>query len=146
MLEGTSKLLSPKFNLTELIRGYQKKMIWRRLSPTRHIQKIRRLIQEWQYFGEVLPRTVVDVLQQIQTGRFDVHLEHKRIEPAVNRLVFGMLTSALFMGSALILRAQVPPTIYEVSVVGALGYGFSIVLAIRLLWAIRKSGHLDHKK
>jgi ubiquinone biosynthesis protein len=146
MLEGTSRLLSPQFNLTELIKGYQKKMLWRRLSPQRHIQKIRRLIQEWQYFGEVLPRTVVDVLQQVQTGRFDVHLEHKRLEPAVNRLVFGMLTSALFMGSALILRANVPPTIYDVSVLGALGYGFSIVLAMRLLWAIRKSGHLDQKK
>jgi ubiquinone biosynthesis protein len=146
MLEGTSRLLSPTFSLTELIKGYQKKMLWRRLSPQRHIQKIRRMIQEWQYFGEVLPRTLVDVLQQVQTGRFDVHLEHKRIEPAVNRLVFGMLTSALFMGSALILKAEVPPTLWGVSVVGALGYAFSIVLALRLLWAIRKSGHLDQKK
>lgn len=146
MLEGTAKLLSPRFNLTELIKGYQKKMLWRRLSPHRHIQKIRRLIQEWQYLGEVLPRTLVDVLQQVQTGRFDVHLEHKRIEPAVNRLVFGMLTSSLYVGSALILKAEVPPTIYGVSIVGSLGCAFSIVLAIRLLWAIRKSGHLDQKK
>jgi ubiquinone biosynthesis protein len=146
MLEGTSKLLSPRFSLTELIKAYQKKMIWRRLSPHRHIQKIRRLIQEWQYFGEVLPRTLVDVLQQVQTGRFDVHLEHKRLEPSVNRLVFGMLTSSLYVGSALILQAELPPTIAGVSVVGALGCAFSIVLAIRLLWAIRKSGHLDQKK
>ena len=121
-------------------------MIWRRLSPHRHIMKIRRLIQEWQYFGEVLPRTLVDVLQQIQTGRFDVHLEHKRLEPSVNRLVFGMLTSSLYVGSAVILHAEVPPTLFGVSMVGALGCAFSIMLAIRLLWAIRKSGHLDQKK
>jgi ubiquinone biosynthesis protein len=146
MLEGTSKLLSPTFSLTELIKGYQKKMLWRRLSPHRHLVKIRRLIQEWQYFGEVLPRTLVDVLQQVQTGRFDVHLEHKRLEPSVNRLVFGMLTSSLYVGSALILQAELPPTIFGVSIIGAVGCAFSIVLAIRLLWAIRKSGHLDQKK
>lgn len=145
MLEGTARLLSPSFNLTELIQPYQKKLLLRRLSPKRHLQKIRRFLSEWQYLGEVLPRTLVDVLQQVQTGRFDVHLEHKGLEPSVNRLVLGLLTSALFVGSAIMCGQRVPPTIQDISVIGILGCGMSVFLGLRLLWAIRKSGHLDRK-
>src|SRR5262249_52243700 len=102
MLEGPSRLLSPSFNLTQLIQPYQRKRLWRRLSPRRQMQRVRRIYQEIEYLGEVLPRGLADILQQVQTGRFDIHLDHRRLEPSVNRLVFGMLASALFLGSALL--------------------------------------------
>src|SRR5262249_51937846 len=118
MLEGTSRLLHPQFNLTELIAPYQKKMLMRRLSPARHMQKLKRLFNEWEYFGEVLPRTLADLLQSLQSGRLDVHLEHRRLEPSVNRLVLGLLTSALFLGSSLLWSMNVPPVVGGVSIFG----------------------------
>jgi ubiquinone biosynthesis protein len=145
MLEGTSRLLSPRFNLMELIQPYQRKLLWRRLSPMRHVQKLRRMYHELEYLGEVLPRGITDILQQVQTGRFDIHLDHRRLEPSVNRLVFGMLTSAIFLGSAVLWSFQVAPLIGGVSVPGALGCALSLLLGLRLLWAIRKSGNLDRR-
>ena len=38
---------------------------------------------------------VTEILEQIQAGKFDVHLDHRGLEPSVNRLVLGMLASAL---------------------------------------------------
>jgi ubiquinone biosynthesis protein len=143
MLEGTSRLLNPHFNLTELMRPYQQKILWRRFSPTRHLQKFQRLYHEWEHLGEVLPRGVADLLQQVQRGNLSVHLEHQRLAPSVNRLVLGMLTSALFLGSALLWSTEVPPLLSGASVFGVLGCGVSLVLGLRLLWAIKKSGHLD---
>jgi ubiquinone biosynthesis protein len=143
LLEGTSRLLNPCFKLTELMQPYERRLLWRRLSPARRLQKLRRLYHEWQYVGEVLPRGIVDVLRQVQRGRFTVHLEHEHLEPAVNRLVFGMLTSALFLGSALLWSRQIPPLLGGVSVMGVAGCTVSAVLGLRLLWAINRSGHLD---
>jgi ubiquinone biosynthesis protein len=145
MLEGTSRLLNPRFNLTELLEPYFKKLFWRRLSPARHLRKARQIAREWEAFGEMLPRGVSDVLQKVQTGRVNVNLEHKGLEPSVNRLVLGMLTSALFVGSAVMWSREVPPLIAGVSVFGSLGCVISVALGLRLLWAIRKSGHLDRK-
>lgn len=145
MLEGTSRLLNPRFNLVELLEPYQKKLFLRRLSPARHLQKVRRLIREWEYLGEVLPRSLGDILQNLQSGRFDIHLDHRRLEPSINRLVLGMLTSALFLGSAMLWSRNVPPLLGGVSVVGLVGCGLSFLLGLRLLWAIRKSGNLDQK-
>lgn len=146
MLEGTSRQLSPKFNLIEVIEPYQKQMIWRRLSPARQVRKFRRLYRELELLADVLPRGLIEIIEQIQSGKFDVHLDHRGLEPSVNRLVLGMLTSALFLGSSLLLSHQVPPVIQKVSVLGAVGCTVSMALGLRLLRAINKSGHLDRRR
>ena len=145
MLEGTSRLLNPQFSLIEVMRPFQKKMIWRRLSPERHLQRIRRVAQNWQHLGEVLPRNIIGLLEQANKGTFEIHLEHQRLEPSVNRLVFGMLTSALFLGSTLLWSYNAPPLIAGIPVLGVAGSLASFGLGLRLLWAIRKSGHLERR-
>jgi len=143
MLEGTSRLLNPHFELIELIRPYQKKLIWRHLSPRRRLEKLRSLYKEWEHLGKLLPRSIMNLLQQAQGGKLEMHVEHKRLESAVNRLVFGMITSALFVGSSMMLSSKVPPDVYGISIPGALGCSMSLLQALRLLWAIRNSGKLD---
>ena len=102
MLEGTARLLAPNFSLMELIQPYQKKMLRRRLSPARQMRKMRRIYSEVEQLAEILPRRLRDILQQVESGKFDVHLDHRGLEPSVNRLVLGMMTSALFLGSSLL--------------------------------------------
>lgn len=152
MLEGTSRLLSPNFSLMEVMRPYQRQLLWRRLSPARQVRKLRRLYSELEHLVDVLPRGIVEILHQVQTGSFDVHLDHRGLEPSVNRLVLGMLASALFLGSSLLLAHKVPPKIpwpgflQDVSLLGMTGSTLSILLGLRLWRAINKSGHLDRRK
>ncbi len=143
MLEGSSRLAHPQFNLMEVIKPYHKKMIWRRLSPARQMRKVRRILLELEHLVEILPRGLIDIFEQMQSGKFDVHLDHRGLEPSVNRLVLGLLTSALFLGSSVMLSMEAWPLIRGVSVLGGLGCFVSMGLGLRLLWAIRKSGHLD---
>jgi ubiquinone biosynthesis protein len=145
MLEGTARQLEPNFSLMELIQPYQKKMLRRRLSPARQMRKVRRIYSELEQLAEVLPRRLREILQQVETGKFDVHLDHRGLEPSVNRLVLGMMTSALFLGSSLLISHKVWP-LWEVSVPGTLGVLLSGFLGWRLLRAIGKSGRLDRKK
>jgi len=145
MLEGTSQKLEPDFSLMEVLQPYQSKVVARRLSPTRQLRKARRMVYEMQQLAEVVPRRLRDILQQVQSGRFDVHLDHRGLEPSVNRLVLGLLTSALFLGSVLLVTNQVWP-FRGVSVPGTIGVGLSAAMGLRLLRAISKSGHLDRKQ
>ena len=95
---------------------------------------------------EALPRGVVEILQQVQSGKFDVHLDHRGLEPSVNRLVLGMLASALFLGSSLLLSRSMPPPWTTFSVLAAVGCVTSFALGLRLWRAISKSGHLDRRE
>jgi len=157
-LEGTGRLLNPHFSLLEVMKPYRRKILQRRLSPGRKIRKMRRFYAEIEHLIGILPQGIVDILEQVQSGKFDVHLDHRGLEPSVNRLVLGMLASALFLGSALMISQDVPPLvsdfpltgwiplIQKVSVPGIIGVGFSIALGLRLWRAISKSGHLDRRK
>lgn len=157
MLEGTSRLLHPSFSLIEVMTPFQRKLVLRRWSPMRRMRKFRRIYTELEHLVEVLPRNLLDIMQQVQSGKFDVHLDHRGLEPSVNRLVLGMLTSALFLGSSLLLSYKVPPLINilpwqeapwitGLSILGLLGSITSIALGLRLIRAINKSGHLDRRR
>jgi ubiquinone biosynthesis protein len=151
-LEGTGRMLHPDFSLLEIMRPFHRQMILRRLSPARQMRKMRRIYWEFENLLEVLPGRTLDILQQIQSGKFDVHLQHRGLEPSVNRLVLGMLASALFLGSSLLLSYEVRPLLFpdngflgirNLSILGLAGSVTALLIGLRLLRAIGKSGHLD---
>ena len=139
-LEGTGKTLHPNFSLVEIMEPFQRRAMVRRLSPARRIRKFRRIYSEVEHLAEILPRRLMEILEQVHEGRFDVHLDHRGLGPSVNRLVLGMLASALFLGSALLLSREGSTLLYAL---GFCGCSVSVLLGLRLLWAIGKSGHLD---
>ncbi|HEY6564865.1 MAG TPA: AarF/UbiB family protein, partial [Pirellulaceae bacterium] len=154
-LEGTSRLLSSRFSLMEVLQPFQKQALLRRFSPARRIKKIRRALLEFEHLATEFPRRTLQLLEQAREGELNIRLEHRRLGPSVNRLVLGLLASALFLGSALMLSQKVPPLLFRgarwwglenLSVLGLAGCGLSILLSVRLLWAIGKSGHLDRRE
>ncbi len=146
MLEGTSRQLSPTFDLIDIIKPHRTRLLMRRLSPRRQLRKLGRMYRELEHLVDVLPGGIIDIVQQIRSGTFDVHLDHRGLEPSVNRLVLGMMCSSLFVGSSLLLAFAVPPVMRGVSILGAIGAVASVVAGLRLLRAISKSGHLHGRR
>src|SRR5205807_5803841 len=116
------RLLSPRFSLMEVMQPFHRRMMLRRLSPARQLKKLRRFYMEVEQLVEVLPQRVMQILEQVQEGRFDVHLDHRGLGPSVNRLVLGMLASALYVGSSFLLSYQVPPLLFHRAEPGWLGF------------------------
>ncbi len=136
----------------DVLAPHQKQMAWRRISPARRLRKLRRIYGEIEHLAEVLPRKVLDIVELFQAGKIDVHLDHRGLEPSVNRLVLGMLASALFLGSSLLLSRQVPPLLSEsVPLVGGVSFfGLSwlrrrTTIGRAIVAPISKSGHLDRR-
>jgi ubiquinone biosynthesis protein len=92
-----------------------------------------------------LPRDLTDLLARFRDGTLTVHLDHRHLDPIVNRLVLGILTAAVFLGSSELWSRDAKPLLFGVSVFGALGYAISLFLGWRLLRAIRKSGNIQSK-
>lgn len=151
-LDGTSRALAPDFNLMQIMRPFLRRLMISRLSPIRQARQLGQFLMQMERLAESMPHRIEAILEQIQTGKFDVHLDHRRLGPSVNRLVMGLLTSALFLGSSLMLSYNVPPIIlpgkgvwgiHDLSLLGLTGCLASMMLGFRLVWAIRKSGNLD---
>ena len=145
-LEGTAHRLSPDFSLAEVFRPFYTTIVRRQLSPRRILGRLQHAYRDWERLVESLPRDLSDVLRRVRDGTFSVHLDHRHIDPMVNRLVLGVMTASMFVGSSLLWSMKAPPTLAGVSVVGATGYLIAAYFAWRLLRAIKKSGDIDSKK
>ena len=86
------------------------------------------------------PRDLADILTQVKRGRFEVHLEHRKLDSIANRVVMGILSAALFVGSAMIWSRAVPPLLGGVPVFGVLGCFAAVFMGASLVRAIKRSG------
>ena len=134
MLEGTAQQLNPKFSLAELIKPYGEQALRDRFSPKKMFSRLSANYSDWERFFGILPKDLADILHNLKRGKFDVHVDHRRLEPIINRLIKCILTAALFMGSASLCSYHVPPTISGYSILGFLG----CAVAVYMGWSITR--------
>jgi ubiquinone biosynthesis protein len=137
VLEGTGKGLTASFSLAELLEPFRRQFVLQQLSPEKWLRKAKRLKRDWELLAESIPRAFNNLLEQLQSGQFSVHVRHPMLDKSVNRLVYGICTSALLLTSTLLWIHEVPPKIYGISLLGAAGYLVSAFLVTQLLWLIR---------
>ncbi len=145
-LEGTAQKFSPEFSLAEVLRPFYTQMITRRFSGKRILGRLRRAYRDWERLAEAMPRDMVDILKRVRQGTFSVHLDHRHLDPVINRVVLGMMTSALMLGSSLLWSMKAPPLVHGISVFGIGGYAGSLYLGWRLLRAVKKSGDVNSEE
>jgi ubiquinone biosynthesis protein len=145
-LEGTAQRFSPEFSLAEVLPPFHATMVRRRFSARRILDRLQHTYHDWERLARSLPRDLDDVLRGVREGTFSVHLDHRRLDPVVNRLVLGLLTAALLVSSALLWSMKAPPMIGGISVLGGAGYAVAAYLSWRLLRALRKTGDIGTKQ
>jgi len=138
-LEGTAKQVNPSFGLMELIRPHAEAAARRRFAPGRVWLQVQRSALAWERLLRELPKDLNEMLAGVRAGTLSVHLNHRRLDPVVNRLVLGLLTSSLLLGSSLLWSLKAQPVVAGVSVFGAIGYAAACFLAVTLFRDIRSS-------
>jgi ubiquinone biosynthesis protein len=141
-LEGTARILTDDFNLAAFLRKSQPKLIRSRFAPVRLARTAQRRVRNWDRLAESAPGEIADILERLRAGTFDINLEHRKLDRVTNRVVYGILAAALFLGSVVLWAAEVPPMFRGVSVLGLVGLTAAVVLGARLLRAIHRSGDL----
>ena len=133
MLEGTARQLSPSFNPMELMEPFQDQMMRNRLKPQRWVAKWRRTYRDVDRLISNGPRDLANLLDRLRSAQFEIKLEHRHLQEAVNRLVAGLLIAALFLGSAQFCSQNIPPKADGVSIPGVVGCIVALIMGTRLL-------------
>jgi len=138
MLEGTSRLLNPNFNITVLFKKYHAKILRRRHTPKALVNRMAKNIHQWEQVTDQLPKTMNKFLRLASKENFEINLEHRNLEKSVNRIVMGLLSSSIFVGSSLMWAFKVPPQVNGYSLVGIAGIIFSGILAYTIVRDIKR--------
>ncbi len=146
LLEGTAQRLDPQFSLAEVLKPYLRRSLRRRYHPRRVWRRMMRLQGEWQRLAEVAPVEIMEMMQRIRKGQFDIHLQHRRLDVSANRLIYGILTAACLLSGAYLLGTKMVPRLGGISVLGMLLIAAAGILGVRLLWAVEHSGGLRRER
>jgi ubiquinone biosynthesis protein len=95
-------------------------------------------IHQWENAIELAPKAISKFLRQAGKDNFEVNLEHRNLEKSVNRMVQGLITASLFLGSAILWSFNVPPSYNGYSIIGVAGVIISAVLSFNLMRSINK--------
>jgi ubiquinone biosynthesis protein len=146
LLEGTGSLLSPAFNLVELLQPWRKTIMLRRFSPKARLKSFRHLYTDWHRMLESVPKAATDIIDRLEAGKFAIKLEHRQLINVANRLVSGLFISALLVASAILIATKVPPVIRGLSVFGVLGYAAAIIFGFYMLWSHRERFFIGRRR
>jgi ubiquinone biosynthesis protein len=142
--------LYPDFNVFEVARPYARGLLLERFGPRRMATRARNESLRLGAMALELPYQLHDILEEVRDGQIEVGFVHKglddllnRMDVVFNRLVVAMIVAGGLIGSSLIgIFAKGGPNVLGINVISVIGFAFSGLLGLWLLWGVVRSGRL----
>jgi len=141
--------LDPELNMVSAAAPYVRRVKLERMRPGRLWRDALDSGGDLVHLLREIPGGVRDLLRQAKRGNLKIGFEHRGLEKMLdtherisNRLSFAIVVAALIVGSSLIVLSRIPPTWYEIPVIGLAGYLAAGALGFLLLLSIIRHGRL----
>jgi ubiquinone biosynthesis protein len=149
ILEGVLSDLSPDISIMEIASAYIKDMTSEKLVPDISLDLLMIKGMNFMVDSVGIPSQVSTILDNYISGRGKVRVDITNLDEKwvdfnkmVNRMVFALITAAIIIASALIIRVGADSAVRGVSIVGILGFFLAGLLGLWLLISILKSGNI----
>lgn len=152
-VESIGRALNPELNFVQIGQPYAIKLIADRYRPHRLLQILQKLSGASVDFLEELPGDFRILWNRLRRGQLSLPLEHKidpkgfeplrnTLDTISNRLSNAILTAAVLICSSILVLADIPPKIYDVPLLGAIGLGWGVWMGVRHAISTRRHGGL----
>ena len=141
-LEGLGRQLDPDFQIVHHLTPFVKKVIVDRYMPQAIAKRGWRNVSSMLTLATDVPRDISRLLREARRGRLKIDLDLKRLDhfghqldQSTNRLTLGIITSALIIGSSIVMTVQGGTVLF-----GFLGFFLASLFGIWLIISIWRSG------
>jgi ubiquinone biosynthesis protein len=152
-VEAIGRELNPDLNFVQIGKPYAIKLIADRYRPQRLLQILQKLSGASVDFLEELPGDFRIVWNRLRRGQLNIPLQHKidpkgfeplrsTLDNISNRLANAILTASVLICSSILILSGIPPKIWDVPVLGAIGLGWGVWMGIRHAMSTRRHGGL----
>ncbi len=149
ILQGDGEMLDPGYNMAQQLKPYLTKMIRERF----HIRKMAKDFfvssEELVELIKELPFEIREIIEKIKNGTIKIDIEHKGLNPMLkkyeqisNRLTFAIVIASITVGSSIIVLAKTPPFLYNIPIIGLVGFVAATIMGLWLLFSIFRHGKL----
>ncbi|MGK7395896.1 MAG: ABC1 kinase family protein [Candidatus Cyclobacteriaceae bacterium M3_2C_046] len=149
VLEGLGLMIKPEFNMMEAMKPYAKTLIWKKYQPKNMLESSFSSILDIRDLFKQFPGDLKLIMEKVKEGKLKIEFAHMGLEGfyasldrVTNRLSLAIITSALIIGSSLVVLSGVPPKIFNIPLFGLIGFLISVVLAIWIIISIIKKNKI----
>jgi ubiquinone biosynthesis protein len=151
-IEAVGLILNPDLNFIAMGRPHAQKIFTDKLRWSNLRKTFGGLLLDVTRLVEHLPGDVREFYSRLRNGYFSIPVQHK-IDPEgfeplrktlhqiANRLAQAILSAALLITGGLLARTEIPPVIFNLSLLAWLCMGLGLLIAARLGWKIWKDGN-----
>lgn len=146
-LEGLGRQLDPDFHMVEFLTPFVRKTIVQRYRPRALLARGRKNVSETLKLLSGLPHDINRLLKQARRGKLSIDLDLKRLDHfgqqldrSTNRLTLGIVTSALIIGSSIVMTVPGGPHVLGMPFFGFLGFIIAFATSLWLIFSIWRAG------
>lgn len=141
--EGSVKFLNPEFSLSNIAKDFAKEIYYNRLNPKNLMGEVKDYSEEILYGVKYLPKQLRNLIKKIENNEIKFQLEQigfDKLQDEVNRMTnklsLSLISSALIVGSSLIIQNTSGPMMWGISLFGIIGYLLASILGISIIISI----------
>ena len=128
LIEDTGKKLDPNFNAAEELKKLSRKIIVNKYKPERIAKVGLNYLLQLEHLAKDLPDTINSTLSKLEEGDIEVKVRLADISEIANQLSVALILASLILGSSLALLSDVGPTLFDIPLLGLIGFLFSAIL------------------
>lgn len=146
-LEGMGRQLDPEFDMASAARPFLEQVVVQRYAPRALLKRGRRSLLGMIDLAGELPRDLRRLVQAARRGRLQLKIETNalkgfgdQVNQAANRLVVGILTAALIIGSSIVMHSVGGISSRWLLALGVTGFVGAGLCGVWILFSIWRSG------
>jgi len=136
-------LLDPEFNFNHRVRPYMENLVRKRFASTETVRKASRSAFDAGENLLRLPRQISDTMRRLAAGKVRLEISDTdlirlggSIDQASNKLLIGLVTASLVVGSSVVLHASDVPVSGLAYTLALFGFAFAVMIGIYALYSV----------
>jgi len=129
--------LDSQYNLRKAFEPVLMELMKERRDPSRLLSGAKHSFVQGLQYLQGLPEELRRILKKVEKDSLKVNLQHKgldkldyTISDASNKITLGIIIGCLIVGSSLVITTDIPPLLFDIPVIGWIGYVMSMVLGV----------------
>jgi len=136
LIEDVAYSLDEELDATAFFKPMAKKLLLKKITPHNLSDFCRDNMFEFEHLVKNLPRNINQMINKVENGEIKVKYSDdllEDIERTSNKLVVAIIIAALLLGSSWIIQIDKGPMIWDMPLLGFLGFAASGVLGVGLI-------------
>jgi ubiquinone biosynthesis protein len=130
MVENTGLRLDPDIDVVALLKPFARKLMVQRYNPKKMAHNAKNSFFAFEHMMRALPSLISKTFYKIDEGEITVNIQVNQISEITNQISLAIIIAALLVGSSLVMLIDVGPTLFDMPLLGFVGFSISLVLGV----------------